>query len=115
MRKPVRYLNQTGFLDRGGETGYPENTLKRLNFTLKVLARDKLDSLRFWDANLLQRLWVYTFSGLSFNYLESAESDKLYHLVLLNSNFDGINDRRDCPFRFSLASFASKLLLDCFD
>jgi hypothetical protein len=45
MRKPVRYLNQTGFLDRGGETGYPENTLKRLNLALKILARDKLDSL----------------------------------------------------------------------
>jgi len=98
-----------------GETGRPKRPSKTSNFTFKVLAWDKLDSLRLRNANLLKSFRIYTFSCLSFDDLESAKSDKLHHFVLLHPNFDGINDRRDGPLRFSLASFASELFLDRLD
>src|SRR3979490_1252573 len=57
--------------------------LKSLNFTLKVLAGDKLDRLGFRNADLLKRFRVNAFSRLSFDDLESAKTDELNHLVLL--------------------------------
>ena len=115
MRKPVGASTKRGFSIAGGETVRPKLPSKSSNFTLKVLAWDKFDSLRLRNANLLKSFWIYTFSRLSFDDLESAKSDKLHHFVLLHPNFDGINDRCDGPFRFSLARFASELFLDGLD
>jgi hypothetical protein len=114
MRKPVRQTAKRVLSIAGGKQ-VSLNCLKSLNFTLKVLAGDKLDGLRLRYANFCKGFRVHTQARLSFNDLESAKSDELNHLVFLYPDFDCVDHRRDCPFCLGLASFASELLLDCFD
>src|SRR6266446_6582940 len=104
MRKPVRQSAKRVLSIAGGKQ-VSLNCLKSLNFTLKVLAGDKLDRLRFRNADLLKRFRVDAFSRLSFDDLESAKSNELNHLVLLYPDLDRVDHRRNRPFCFGLASF----------
>jgi len=91
--------------------GPPQN----LYFALEVPAWGELNSLRLRDTDLLESVGINTFTGLSLDHFEGSKPYQLNHLSLFHTNFDGINDRCDRPFGFSLASIFSKLFLNRFD
>jgi hypothetical protein len=86
-----------------------------LDFSLEVLAWDKLYGLRFWNADRLFSFRINAFSGFSFRYFKSSKSDQLHQLILFHADLNGIDNRCDRPFCLRLTRLASELLQDRFN
>jgi len=99
-------------------TGGKPSTLTHhlvLNLSLKILTGDKLYCLRLRYFDLLQRLWIYTFSRLPFDHFERPEANELNHLIFLYTRFYGMNYSRNRLFSVGFARFSAELLFDRFD
>src|SRR5215471_11172552 len=67
---------------------------------------------RFRDADLLERLGIDDFPGLSLDNLEGSKSSQMDDFILFDANLNGVDHCRDCPLRLCLGRLASELLLD---
>ena len=95
MRKPVLPCRETGFLGAGG---------KSLHELLKGFAGDEFDRPRSPDLDLRTGLGIHAGAGLAGSYFESAKSNELNRLGLLDTRLDTVNDGIHGALSISFAS-----------
>jgi hypothetical protein len=100
------------FSVRGGN---PRNDRSRLQRVFKRLTGNELDGLRSLDLDLLTSLRIDASAGFAGSNFESAETNKLNVLGLLDSDLDRIDHRVNRALGFCFAGFFAEGLLDGFD